>query len=78
VRSAGIRQDDDRAPPRGRDFLDVSLEELWERLQARNARRLRATGVISREDLDAWSTLFEAPDAEELAAFDPPTESASP
>jgi predicted kinase len=54
-------------------YLDVPLEELWRRIEGRNATSAPAGTVpIRRVDLELWSTLFEAPDATELALFDPP------
>jgi predicted kinase len=52
-------------------FLDVPLDELWERLRFRNEQPGEA--VIARTDLDAWATTsFEAPTPDELALFDAP------
>jgi predicted kinase len=51
-------------------YLDVPIDALLERLEARNAERPPATGVISRENLLSWVELFEAPDAEEQSLFD--------
>lgn len=51
--------------------LDVPVDELWARLQVRNAGSNEAT--ITREHLEQWSAgHFEAPTVEELAEFDPP------
>ena len=51
-------------------FLDVPLEELWARLDARN-RSADALVVIPREILDYWSReRFDRPTADELASFD--------
>ena len=50
--------------------LDVPIDELVKRLDARNTERPAATGVISRENLLDWVERFEAPDAEELSLFD--------
>ncbi|MFE3451914.1 AAA family ATPase [Nonomuraea sp. NPDC059194] len=47
-------------------YLDVPFEELCRRVEAR-------TGIpITRELMAHYATLFQAPDAEELALFDPP------
>jgi predicted kinase len=54
--------------------LDVPLDELWRRIVARNASPDWDDQPISRADLDAWSAIFEAPDADEVALFDPPPE----
>ena len=55
-------------------YLDVPLETLWERIEARNAKPPRGSFVVARDDLVEWATeWFESPDAEELSQFDPPT-----
>ena len=53
-------------------YLDVSTEELWTRIQARNIEPPWESDPIHRGDLDEWIALFHAPDADELALFDPP------
>jgi predicted kinase len=52
-------------------FLDVPVEELWRRLEPRNAEPGQT--VIGRRHLIEWAALFEAPTAEELALYDPPS-----
>lgn len=49
--------------------LDVPLDELWLRLQARNAALPARTFVVTRDELDHWHGWFERPDATELAAY---------
>lgn len=49
-------------------FLDVAIDQLWRRIQARDAEH----PPIRRADLDAWAALIEVPDAEERSLFDPP------
>jgi predicted kinase len=51
-------------------YLDVPIDELLKRLDARNIERPAATGLISRENLLDWVGRFEAPNAEELSLFD--------
>jgi hypothetical protein len=46
--------------------------ELWRRIEARNSEPLWNSYPIRRADLDGWLLLFQAPDAAELALFDPP------
>jgi predicted kinase len=53
-------------------FLDVPTDELWRRIDARNSDPPWDTAPITRAHLDEWSLIFQAPDAEELALFDPP------
>ena len=53
-------------------FLDVPTDELWRRIDHRNSAPPWDTKPIGRADLDQWLAIFEAPDAPELALFDPP------
>lgn len=53
-------------------FLDVPADELWRRIEARNAEPPWNREPIGRSQLDEWLGVFEAPDADELASFDPP------
>jgi predicted kinase len=52
-------------------YLDVPTDELWRRIDARNAEPPWDRAPIRRADLDEWRSLFQAPDAGELALFDP-------
>jgi len=56
-------------------YLDVSTDDLWRRIEARNAEPPWDSEPIRRAHLDEWSTIFQAPDAAELALFDRPPES---
>lgn len=51
-------------------YLAVSNEELWERLSRRNADLPAGSFMVTKEQLDLWSSWFEAPTDEEMAAFD--------
>ena len=53
-------------------YLDVPPDELWRRIEERNSAPPWQKEPISRADLDEWVGVFEAPDARELALFDPP------
>ena len=53
-------------------YLDLSTEELWRRIEARNSAPPWNNEPIRRADLDEWLSIFQAPDASELALFDPP------
>ena len=53
-------------------YLDVPTDELWGRIEARNSEPPWDREPISRAHLDEWATLFQAPDAAELALFDLP------
>ncbi len=52
--------------------LDATIDELCRRLDARNGKRERATATITREMLEGYAALFEAPNDHELALFDQP------
>ena len=56
-------------------YLDVPTDELWRRIQAGNFEPPWNRYPIRRIDLDGWLPLFQAPDAAELALFDPPPDS---
>jgi predicted kinase len=51
-------------------YLEIPVDELWRRLEIRNAEARPGNAPIKREDLDKWSEQFEPPDAAELALFD--------
>jgi predicted kinase len=53
-------------------YLDVPIDELWQRIEARNSEPPWDGYPIRRTDLDGWLRVFQAPDAAELALFDPP------
>ena len=53
-------------------YLDVPTDELWLRIKARNSEPPWDSHPIRRSDLDGWLSVFQAPDAVELALFDPP------
>jgi predicted kinase len=51
-------------------YLPAPVDELWRRLERRNAEPMPGTAPISRADLERWAARFEAPDSTELALFD--------
>ena len=58
-------------------YLDVRSDELWRRIEARNSQPPWDSHPIRRADFDGWLRQFQAPDAAELALFDPPPTSNS-
>ena len=54
-------------------YLDVPLNELWRRIERRNATSEWADAPITRAELDLWASFFQPPDKVELGYFDPPT-----
>jgi predicted kinase len=75
---ARVERDELRSAARGLGvgvelhYLDAPTDELWRRIQARNSQPPWDGHPIRRADLDGWLGLFQAPDAAELALFDPP------
>lgn len=53
-------------------YLEGPTDELWRRIEARNSAPPWDDEPISRADLEEWRAIFQAPDAAELALFDPP------
>ncbi len=75
---ARVERDEMRSVARGLGvrvelhYLNAPVEELWRRIQARNSEPPWDGYPIRRADLDGWLRVFQAPDADELALFDPP------
>jgi predicted kinase len=73
---ARIERDEMRSAARGLGvgvelhYLDVALDELWRRIEARNTEPPWAGHPIRHADLDRWLRVFQAPDGAELALFD--------
>lgn len=55
-------------------YLDVPVDELWRRIEVRNAAPPWDGEPISRADLTEWRAIFQPPDRAELALFDSPPE----
>src|SRR5262249_13930186 len=72
---ARAERDDMRAAARALEvgvelhYVEVPIEELWRRIEARNADPPWASAPILRAHLDEWAQTFEAPDEAELALF---------
>ena len=77
---ARIERDEMRTVARGLGvgvelhYLDVPADELWRRIETRNFEPPWVSAPIRRADLDEWLSVFQVPDAGELALFDPPPE----
>ena len=75
---ARIERDEMRSAARGLGvgvelhYLEVPIDELWRRIEGRNSEPPWVSHPIRRADLDGWLRVFQAPDATELALFDPP------
>ena len=53
-------------------YLDAPPDELWRRIEVRNAAPPWDKEPITRANLVEWQGTFEVPDTAELALFDPP------
>jgi predicted kinase len=53
-------------------YLQVPVDELWRRIDARNSAPPWDAEPILRGHLDEWLAIFQAPDAAELELFDEP------
>ena len=47
-------------------YLDVDLDELWQRLSKRNDNLPPGTFAITRADLELWASWFEPPSPDEF------------
>jgi predicted kinase len=59
-------------------YLDAPTDELWRRIDERNSKPPWDSHPIRRTDLDAWTRIFQAPDAAERELFDAPTPHTQP
>lgn len=75
---ARAERDDLRSAARGvgagveLHYVAAPIDELWRRVEARNAAPPWDAEPISRAHLDEWAAFFHVPDADELALFDTP------
>jgi predicted kinase len=75
---ARVERDDMRIVARGLGvgvelhYLEVPIDELWQRIEVRNTKPPWEHEPIGRAHLDEWLAIFQAPDPFELALFDPP------
>jgi predicted kinase len=53
-------------------YLDEPMDVLWERVNRRNLEPTWGWRAITRDELEQWAVDFEAPEAPELALYDPP------
>ncbi len=51
-------------------FLDLSDDELWQRIEKRNGDLPAGSFQITRVDLAEWMTWFQKPDEAELKTYD--------
>jgi len=78
---ARIERDEMRTVARGLGvgvelhYLEVPTDELWQRLELRSSAPPWDNEPIGRADFAEWLGILQAPDASELALFDPPPDS---
>ena len=51
---------------------DVSVDVLWSRVRERDAEGAAGHRALTHDDMATYAALFERPDDEELAQYDPP------
>ncbi|MGC2191598.1 MAG: ATP-binding protein [Candidatus Dormiibacterota bacterium] len=51
-------------------YLDVPMDELLGRLEARHRQRVWGAVPVEREHLERYAQVFQPPDSEELSLFD--------
>jgi predicted kinase len=49
--------------------LDLPLDDLWERLSARNTIASSGSFSITRAELESFDALYQRPTADELARY---------
>jgi len=59
-------------------FLDVPKDELWKRLNKRNADCPEGSFIVAKQQLDSWWASFEPPTADELNTYDNPKPNSPP
>lgn len=53
-------------------LVDAPIEVLWQRVSARGLEQRHGSRALTREDLLGYARAFQAPDAAEVALYDPP------
>jgi len=53
-------------------YFDAPVDVLWPRVRDRGREQAVGSRPLTRADLEGYAEHFEAPDAEELATYDPP------
>jgi predicted kinase len=50
--------------------VSAPMDELWRRIESRDREGRWGSRSITREDLERWATVYEPPDADEIAQYD--------
>lgn len=53
-------------------YVTAAADELWRRIVERDLDGRWGSRSIRRDELDAWTEVYEVPDAEEMSTYDPP------
>lgn len=53
-------------------YLSATVDELWERIVRRDREGRWGSRSITRQELEAWSQVYEPPSDDEMATYDPP------
>ena len=51
-------------------YLEVAKDELWHRIEKRNADLPAGSFPVTEQELESWLAAFEPPTSEELRAYD--------
>jgi predicted kinase len=51
-------------------YMNVSLNDLWDRIHKRNTSSPKDSFPVTREELNEWAGLFTPPDNEEFTLYD--------
>lgn len=51
-------------------YLDVPKDELWRRIEKRNADLPAGSFLVTKQELESWLAVFETPTLEELCTYD--------
>jgi predicted kinase len=50
-------------------YLNIPREELWKRLQKRNAEASNGSFIVTEHELGTWISSFTTPDSEEISGY---------
>lgn len=51
-------------------YVDAPLDLLWQRIRKRGSEQQWGWRALTRKDLESYASVFERPDADELALYD--------
>ena len=53
-------------------YVTAGTDELWRRIVERDLEGRWGSRSIRRDELEAWTEVYEVPDADEMSTYDPP------